>query len=161
VACALAYIGSAAGEAALGEVADRTATELVDVSRVVGSTEQTPPIVISEKDEQLLTIAIASAPDCRVGFPCTVDLDVKAREGWHTNDAAPWKLKLLPQSGVTIMKNDRARVDKTSASMRLVIVAARAGSVRLKGTLKAYVCSEDLCKGPIAHEVDVLVPIGA
>ncbi len=70
-------------------------------------------------DEQLINVS------CNAG-----DVTVTAAAGWHTNDKAPWKWD----------KGDKVSVDEHAAKFH--------GS-KCEGTIKAYVCSGDQCRGPI------------
>ena len=53
---------------------------------------------------------------------------------WHTNKAAPWKWD----------KGEKVSVDDHTAKFK---------GAKCEGTLKAYVCNGDQCKGPIAITV--------
>jgi len=57
-----------------------------------------------------------------------------AKDGWHTNDKAPWKWD----------KGDKVSVDGNAAKFK---------GAKCEGTLKAFVCKGDQCKGPIAVAV--------
>jgi hypothetical protein len=55
---------------------------------------------------------------------------VTAKSGWHTNDKAPWKWD----------KGEKVSVDEHAAKFK---------GAKCEGTVKAFVCSGDQCKGPI------------
>ena len=57
-----------------------------------------------------------------------------AKAPWHTNDKAPWKWD----------KGDKVSVDEHAAKFK---------GAKCEGTLKAFVCNGDQCKGPIAVTV--------
>jgi hypothetical protein len=83
--------------------------------------------------------ALIVAPDSRAGgddelvsVSCKAgEVAVTAKAPWHTNDAAPWKWD----------KGDKVSVDKSAAKFK---------GAKCEGTVKAYICSGDQCKGPIA-----------
>jgi hypothetical protein len=74
-------------------------------------------------DEDLLTVS------CSGGA-----LTVGAKAPWHTNDKAPWKWD----------KGDKVSVDDHAAKFK---------GAKCEGTVKAFVCNGDQCKGPIAVAV--------
>ncbi len=53
---------------------------------------------------------------------------------WHTNDKAPWKWD----------KGDKVSLDDHAAKFK---------GGKCEGTLKAFICNGDQCKGPIAIPV--------
>ncbi len=57
-----------------------------------------------------------------------------AKAPWHTNDKAPWKWD----------KGDKVSVDQHAAKFK---------GAKCEGTIKAFVCNGDQCKGPIAIPV--------
>lgn len=59
---------------------------------------------------------------------------VTAKTPWHTNDKAPWKWD----------KGDKVSVDEHAAKFK---------GAKCEGTLKAYICNGDQCRGPIAVPV--------
>jgi hypothetical protein len=71
-------------------------------------------------DEELVNVA------CSGGA-----VTVTAKSPWHTNKAAPWKWD----------KGDKTSVDDHEAKFK---------GAKCEGTIKAYVCNGDQCKGPIA-----------
>jgi hypothetical protein len=62
------------------------------------------------------------------------NLTVTAAKPWHTNDKAPWKW------------------DKGAISEKTEHHVAGKGD-KCEGTVKAYICNGDACKGPIAVPV--------
>lgn len=74
-------------------------------------------------DEQLVQVACASGA-----------VTVTTAAPWHINDKAPWKWD----------KGTKVSVDEH---------AAKFTGEKCEGTLKAFVCSGDQCKGPIAVPV--------
>jgi hypothetical protein len=61
-------------------------------------------------------------------------LTATAKAPWHTNDKAPWKWD----------KGEKVSVDDHAAKFK---------GAKCEGTLKAFVCNGDQCKGPIAVAV--------
>ncbi|NOU32004.1 MAG: hypothetical protein HOO96_29215 [Polyangiaceae bacterium] len=59
---------------------------------------------------------------------------VSAAAPWHTNAAAPWKWD----------KGDKVSVDDHAAKFK---------GGKCEGTVKAFICNGDQCKGPIAVTV--------
>ena len=74
-------------------------------------------------DEELVNVSCANG-----------DVTVTAKAPWHTNKAAPWKWD----------KGEKKSVDDHAAKFH---------GAKCEGTLKAYVCNGDQCKGPIAVPV--------
>src|SRR6185295_15258947 len=74
-------------------------------------------------DEELLSVKCAGG-----------DVTVTAKEPWHPNKAAPWKWD----------KGEKKSVDEHAAKFK---------GEKCEGTVKAYVCNGDQCKGPIAVSV--------
>jgi hypothetical protein len=81
------------------------------------------PVSRAGGDEELVSAS------CKGG-----EVSVTAKAPWHTNDAAPWKWD----------KGDKVSVDKSAAKFK---------GAKCEGTVKAYICSGDQCKGPIAIPV--------
>jgi hypothetical protein len=74
-------------------------------------------------DESLLTVT------CSAGA-----VTVTAAAPWHINDKAPWKFD----------KGEKVSLDEHAAKFKGASCA---------GTVKAFICSGDQCKGPIAVPV--------
>lgn len=74
-------------------------------------------------DETLVKIA------CNGG-----EVTVTAAAPWHTNDKAPWKWD----------KGDKVSIDEHAAKFK---------GGKCEGTIKAFICNGDQCKGPIAVPV--------
>lgn len=70
-------------------------------------------------DEELVNLA------CKDG-----EVTATAKTPWHTNDKAPWKWD----------KGDKVSVDQHAAKFK---------GAKCEGTVKAYICNADQCKGPI------------
>jgi len=70
-------------------------------------------------DEELLNVS------CSGGA-----VTVTAKAPWHTNDKAPWKWD----------KGDKVSVDDHAAKFK---------GAKCEGTVKAFVCNGDQCRGPI------------
>lgn len=82
-------------------------------------------------------VAMTATTDSRAGDEELIDLkcnngkvSVHAKAPWHTNAAAPWKWD----------KGDKDSVDDHEAKFH---------GAKCEGTVKAYVCNGDQCKGPI------------
>ena len=74
-------------------------------------------------DEKLVSVT------CSAG-----EVTAKAQAPWHTNAKAPWKWD----------KGDKVSVDEH---------AARFKGPKCEGTVKAFVCNADQCRGPILISV--------
>ncbi len=70
-------------------------------------------------DEELINVSCAGGA-----------VTVTAKAPWHTNDKAPWKWD----------KGDKVSVDDHAAKFK---------GAKCEGTIKAFVCNGDQCKGPI------------
>ena len=72
-----------------------------------------------------------------VSVSCTAgSVTVTGKNGWHTNEKAPWRWD----------KGDlvKEQLTKTSAVFK---------GAKCEGTIKAYICLQDQCKGPIPVQV--------
>jgi hypothetical protein len=74
-------------------------------------------------DESLVSVSCAGGA-----------VTVSAAAPWHTNAAAPWKWD----------KGDKVSVDDHAAKFK---------GGKCEGTVKAFICNGDQCKGPIAVTV--------
>lgn len=70
-------------------------------------------------DEELLTVSCSNG-----------DVSVTPKAPWHANEKAPWKWD----------KGGKITVDAHGA---------KAKGDKCEGTIKAYICNGDQCKGPI------------
>jgi hypothetical protein len=102
------------------------------VSKVLGSLVAVGAFVVALSaptesraggDEELLSV------NCSGGA-----VTATAKAPWHTNDKAPWKWD----------KGEKLSVDEHAAKFK---------GAKCEGTIKAYVCNGDQCKGPIAVAV--------
>lgn len=82
-------------------------------------------------------VAVTAASESRAGDESLVNvscsggaLKVTAAAPWHTNDKAPWKWD----------KGDKVSVDDHAATFK---------GAKCEGTVKAFICNGDQCKGPI------------
>lgn len=82
-------------------------------------------------------VAISATKESRAGDEELVKVScsngavtVTAKAPWHTNDKAPWKWD----------KGDKVSVDDHAAKFK---------GAKCEGTIKAFVCNGDQCKGPI------------
>ena len=81
-----------------------------------------------------LTVATESraGDEALVSVKCAGgNVHVTAAAPWHVNDQAPWKWD----------KGDKVSLDKDGG--------AKFKGAKCEGTVKAYVCNGDACKGPI------------
>ena len=74
-------------------------------------------------DEELVSLSCAGGA-----------ITATAKAPWHTNDKAPWKWD----------KGDKVSLDEHAAKFK---------GAKCEGTVKAFVCNGDQCKGPIAIAV--------
>jgi hypothetical protein len=74
-------------------------------------------------DEELVSVTCAGGTVTATG-----------QQGYHTNPQAPWKWD----------KGEKVSVDEHAAKFK---------GAKCEGTIKAYVCKADQCKGPIAIAV--------
>jgi hypothetical protein len=86
-------------------------------------------------------VAISSTSESRAGDDELVSISCSggqvtatAKTPWHTNDKAPWKWD----------KGEKVSVDDHAAKFK---------GAKCEGTIKAFVCNGDQCKGPIAVAV--------
>jgi hypothetical protein len=71
-------------------------------------------------DEDLVSVSCSSG-----------NVTVSAKAPWHANEKAPWKWD----------KGDKVSVDEKSG--------AKFKGAKCEGTVKAFICNGDQCKGPI------------
>jgi hypothetical protein len=74
-------------------------------------------------DEELVNVSCAGG-----------NVTATAKKPWHVNDKAPWKWD----------KGEKVSVNENEAKLK---------GAKCEGTLKAFVCNGDQCKGPIAVTV--------
>lgn len=86
-------------------------------------------------------VAISATTESRAGDEELVsvscsggEVTATAKAPWHTNEKAPWKWD----------KGDKVSVDQHAAKFK---------GAKCEGTIKAFVCNGDQCKGPIAIPV--------
>ena len=89
----------------------------------------------------VVLVGITAATESRAGDEELVSLScaggvitATAKAPWHTNDKAPWKWD----------KGEKVSVDDHAAKFK---------GAKCEGTVKAFVCNGDQCKGPIAVSV--------
>lgn len=82
-------------------------------------------------------VAVTATTESRAGDEELVNascaggvLTVTAKAPWHTNDKAPWKWD----------KGDKVSVDEHAAKFK---------GAKCEGTVKAFICNGDQCKGPV------------
>jgi hypothetical protein len=98
-------------------------------------------ILVSAMAVGVATLAFATTSSQAAGDEALVNVTcsggavtAKGVAPWHTNEAAPWKWD----------KGEKQSVTKEAATFK---------GAKCEGTLKAYVCNGDQCKGPIAIPV--------
>lgn len=103
---------------------------MMRVSKVLGSLVAATVAIVA------LTATTARAGDeDLVSVSCSGgDVKVTAKDPWHTNKAAPWKWD----------KGEKKSVDEHAATFK---------GAKCEGTIKAFICNGDQCKGPIAVPV--------
>lgn len=86
-------------------------------------------------------VAISTTTESRAGDEELVNVSCSggqvtatAKAPWHTNDKAPWKWD----------KGEKVSVDDHAAKFK---------GAKCEGTIKAFVCNGDQCKGPISVAV--------
>jgi hypothetical protein len=86
-------------------------------------------------------VGVATTTDSRAGDEELVSVTCNAgavtatgQQGYHTNPQAPWKWD----------KGEKVSVDEHAAKFK---------GAKCEGTIKAYVCKADQCKGPLSIAV--------
>jgi hypothetical protein len=106
-------------------------------------------------------VATAAEP-CVEGSPCAIRIDLSALGPFHVNREYPFRFepdpafdaRALPETPIAV-KDDR------TASYRVGFQPARAGALRVAGTFKLSVCTDEECRienEPIAVDVQVGPP---
>lgn len=105
---------------------------MMRVSKILGSVVAALAVVASVAatsesraggDEELVSIKCSNG-----------EVTATAKAPWHTNDKAPWKWD----------KGQKVSVDQHAAKFK---------GPKCEGTVKAFICNADQCKGPIAVAV--------
>lgn len=105
---------------------------MMRVSKVLGSVVAAAAVLVAAT---AATESRAGDDSSLVSVSCSGGaVTVTAANPWHTNDKAPWKWD----------KGEKVSVDEHAAKFK---------GAKCEGTLKAYICNGDQCKGPIAVPV--------
>jgi hypothetical protein len=104
---------------------------MMRVSKILGSLVATLTAIVAVTattesragDEELVSVSCSGGAVTATG-----------KAPWHTNDKAPWKWD----------KGDKVSVDDHAAKFK---------GAKCEGTLKAFVCNGEQCKGPISVPV--------
>lgn len=105
---------------------------MMRVSKVLGSLLAVGVALVAVTatagDEELVNVS------CSGGAVSVKPSDKAKNDGWHLNDKAPFKWD----------KGDKVSVDQHEAKFK---------GAKCEGTVKAFACKGDQCKGPIAVAV--------
>jgi hypothetical protein len=118
-----------------------------------------------KQESETFIATIAPPGECGAGKECTVEVTLEAKGVYKINDQYPtkWKAAEPAAEGVTypkplLKKEDGKWDDKKKGSFKVPFVAAKAGKVKVAGTLSLSVCSDANCimeKAPLEIEVAV------
>src|SRR5438045_1745928 len=99
----------------------------------------------------IAVIAMTTTTDSRAGDEELLDikcaggkLTVSAKGNWYVNAAAPWKWDKGEKKSVSGGDHEKRGPDHGKAVFE---------GAKCEGTVKAYVCNGDQCKGPIPAPV--------
>jgi hypothetical protein len=105
---------------------------------------------------------IKATGPAKAGSEAAVEVTLKVKGAYHTNDQYPYKFKLIDPApeGVTygkpLLKREDGKFDKTSGSFRVPFTAAKAGTYKIGGQFSLSVCSEANC---IMDKVDLVTDV--
>ena len=135
-----------------------SASAIASTVPVVASASAAPPQkpVGSRTSGSHFTLDFAAPGDCKSGARCPATLTLHATEGYHINDAYPYKLvanenpnvDFLGKEGRTYSKagGELVKTGETTARMNLPFQAKSPGKAHISGTFKMSVCSESNCQ---------------
>lgn len=94
-------------------------------------------------------VTLAASGDFSVGKQGFAEVTLVALDGYHCNEAYPYKLKLQPSEGLTFpaetVTRDAVTVSAERAVMRVPFTPTSAGSKTLAGRFYFSVCTAEIC----------------
>ena len=92
-----------------------------------------------------------------VGEPLKASVTVKAKQGWHLNQDAPFTLKLTPATGVQtpklkLIRSDLAESTDTGARFDIPFTVAEPGRKTVEAEAGFVLCQETACR-PIREKI--------
>jgi len=115
----------------------------------------------AKSETENYVVEIRAAGPYKAGVEGAVEVSLKVKGAYHTNDQYPYRFKMAEApAGVTypkpILKREDGRFDKTSGTFRVPFTAAKAGTVKIGGQFSLSVCSEANC---IMDKVDLVADV--
>lgn len=98
---------------------------------------------------------------CAAGATCEARLVVHALGGYHVNAEYPTKFVVDPAAAPIVEGSVFSATDPEKGILTIKLHPAAAGTVRVGGTLKLAVCTEEICEikaAQIAFDVPVTAP---
>jgi hypothetical protein len=100
-------------------------------------------------DEENFKLTFKAKGGYGVGKPGEAVLELEPKNGYHTNDQYPYKLKLTACTGLKYpnltIRDEAIKLEKMKGSLAVPFVPESVGSKTLAGTFSFSVCSEERC----------------
>jgi hypothetical protein len=130
-----------------------------------GNPVESAPAAGPKQESETFIASITPSGDCTANKECSFDVNLEAKGAYKINDQYPtkWKAADPAAEGVTypkplLKKEDGKWDDKKKGGFKVPFIAAKAGKVKVAGTLSLSVCSDANCimeKAPLEIEVAV------
>ncbi len=115
----------------------------------------------SSYQEKAFELELIGPGSAKVGEVVHFEVHLEAASGFKVNDEYPLKFKFESAPGVSpkqeLVPRDRAKVEKTKATLPLEVTFTEAGKRAVTGRLSFSVCTEESClieKRDLRFEVD-------
>jgi hypothetical protein len=116
----------------------------------------------SSAETESFAVEMKTTGPYKAGAEGTLEVTLRTKGGYHTNDTYPYKFKAADPApeGITFPKPVLLRADgsfeKTRGTFRIPFIAAKAGRATIAGTLHLSVCSDANC---IMDKVALELPV--
>jgi hypothetical protein len=124
--------------------------------------ESATALASDKADTDSYVVEMKATGPYKAGAESTLEITLRTKGGYHTNDAYPYKFKVgdpAPE-GIIFPKPVLLRADgsfeKTKGTFHVPFIAKKAGRSTIAGTLHLSVCSQDNC---IMDKVALELPV--
>lgn len=118
----------------------------------------------SKFDKDQYTVEMKAPASCKAGSECKAEISLKSKGEFHINDKYPLKFKApdTAPEGVTftkaIVKKEDGKFSEKEGTLPIGFTIAKAGKVKIAGTLSLSVCSDANC---VMEKLDLEVDVEA
>jgi hypothetical protein len=115
-------------------------------------------------DKDQYTVEMKTSGACSAGKECKAEITLAAKGDFHVNDKYPLKFKAADPApeGLTftkaVVKREDGKFEEKKGSLPVAFTVAKAGKVKVGGTLSFSVCSDATC---MMDKVDLEVEVEA